>query len=744
MFAWPLATQAVEVDAPLMQVKLVPKTFSGGYHLTCFGANNGSIQTVVTDGTAPYTYSWNTGATTETLEHAIAGTYSVTVTDAQGVTATASIDLLQPKLLEVEATSKLLPGGTHISKAGGNDGKASADVMGGTPPYTYLWSTTNGTAATNGSTKDGVYDLEAGTYSVTVEDVNGCSVSASVTLTEPTPLNVSLSATTYNGGTNISCAKGTDGSITASVTGGIAPYKLAWSNGQFTETATELSAGNHRLLVTDANGVELGAELELIAPSPMQVEVSAPIFSNGFHVSCHSCFNGTVNSTVSGGTAPYQYRWVSKSGAEVGQAAQLANAGEAGYSLEVTDGNGCKAEALIGLKIPERDDWRMGGNTNVQAGQFLGTTDATDVEFRANNQPQLRLGADGVTEVVQQLRMSNLNELVPNENTEEPRILVLNNDGSVAAAPPPPPEGFLPYWQDRHAATCWDAVSSPLEILGSWSYDVNEIYSCPQVNVGLGTDEPIAKLDVRTGSIMIGYAPAYSAPFTDAELDVKGRVIISTQQNVGPAYTNAMLDVRASSNDAAFTIEALDKDGLSSFRVRNNGKVIVGNGAFNDPSIGKASLFLGNEHYNISATAGVGFGLSAHYTENYDLYIPENTSDVRIPNRLEIGTRRIENGPHTDYALTVDGKIVATEIVVTTDEDYWADYVFEENYELRGLNDVESFINENGHLPDVPSAKEIEERGQDLGKMDAILLRKIEELTLYVIELEKKLNEIDL
>ncbi|MFT5280430.1 MAG: hypothetical protein ACI9P8_002071, partial [Bacteroidia bacterium] len=107
------------------------------------------------------------------------------------------------------------------------------------------------------------------------------------------------------------------------------------------------------------------------------------------------------------------------------------------------------------------------------------------------------------------------------------------------------------------------------------------------------------------------------------------------------------------------------------------------------------------------------------------------------------GERRIENGPHTNYALTVDGKIVATEIVVSTDEDYWADYVFQDNYELRSLNDVESFIKENGHLPDVPSADDISKQGQDLAKMDAILLRKIEELTLYVIELEKRLCKED-
>lgn len=109
--------------------------------------------------------------------------------------------------------------------------------------------------------------------------------------------------------------------------------------------------------------------------------------------------------------------------------------------------------------------------------------------------------------------------------------------------------------------------------------------------------------------------------------------------------------------------------------------------------------------------------------------------------KVQIGPEKVSSGPHANYRLSVDGKIVAKEIVVTTDESYWSDYVFEKGYELRPISEVEAFIAEHGHLPDVPSAKEVTENGQDLGRMDAILLRKIEELTLYIIEVEKRLNE---
>ena len=83
--------------------------------------------------------------------------------------------------------------------------------------------------------------------------------------------------------------------------------------------------------------------------------------------------------------------------------------------------------------------------------------------------------------------------------------------------------------------------------------------------------------------------------------------------------------------------------------------------------------------------------------------------------------------------LAVKGKISAQEIQVTLEG--WADFVFEDGYPLRDLRDVKTFVNKNGHLPDVPSAADVRENGVSLGEMDRTLLQKVEELTLYVIEL---------
>lgn len=110
---------------------------------------------------------------------------------------------------------------------------------------------------------------------------------------------------------------------------------------------------------------------------------------------------------------------------------------------------------------------------------------------------------------------------------------------------------------------------------------------------------------------------------------------------------------------------------------------------------------------------------------------------VNTNGSVGIGTTTIPSG----YKLAVNGKIIATEIKVATTP--WPDYVFAPDYKLRSLYEVEQFIKQNQHLPDVPSAKTVESEGMSVGEMNAILLKKIEELTLYMIEQEKRIKTLE-
>ncbi len=105
-----------------------------------------------------------------------------------------------------------------------------------------------------------------------------------------------------------------------------------------------------------------------------------------------------------------------------------------------------------------------------------------------------------------------------------------------------------------------------------------------------------------------------------------------------------------------------------------------------------------------------------------------------------IGGELSFSSPHTGYKLAVNGKTVTKEVIVTIQQ--WADHVFHDGYQLPALDDVRTFISENHHLPGVPSEEEVISQGIPLGEMNKILLTKVEELTLYVINLQKELNEL--
>ena len=115
-----------------------------------------------------------------------------------------------------------------------------------------------------------------------------------------------------------------------------------------------------------------------------------------------------------------------------------------------------------------------------------------------------------------------------------------------------------------------------------------------------------------------------------------------------------------------------------------------------------------------------------------------NTANTWRNGNVSIGTSSTTDGLIT-YKLSVNGKIRATSVKVYTG---WADYVFEKEYQLPTLTEVENFIKQNGHLKDIPSAATVAEEGIDLGEMNKLLLQKIEELTLYLIELNKEIETL--
>lgn len=229
----------------------------------CFG-QSGAISLNVTGGTTPRTYSW-TGpggftSTAQNITNLTAGTYNVTVTDANNCTGTAMATVTGPATgVSVNLASK-----TNVSCNGGSNGTINITTVGGTPNYMYSWS--------DGPTAEDRSGLVAGTYTVTVTDTNGCTATRTETITQPAPLVLSLTKTdpTCPPGSNLPFSA--NGSITVSVSGGSPNYSYVWSDGPTTQNRTGLQAGTYTVTVTDANGCTAMQSVTLVnlfpVPSP--------------------------------------------------------------------------------------------------------------------------------------------------------------------------------------------------------------------------------------------------------------------------------------------------------------------------------------------------------------------------------------------------------------------------------------------------------------------------------------------
>lgn len=299
-----------------------------GTNITCNGSNNGTAKATVTSGTSPFTYLWSPGGgTSATVSNLSAGTYTVNVTDSKGCSATASIKITQPTALAATITK------TNIGPCNGDDnGTAKVTVTGGTPGYTYIWTPAGGTGAT-------ASNLAAGGYTVNITDAHGCTISASVNITEPTPLIITLSSHHNN-----SCNKSNDGAVKATASGGTPAYKYLWSNGKTTQTSAGLSAGTYWITVTDANGCKATDSVYIGEPPPLVV--THTIISE---VLCFGQSNGEASASGSGGTGPYSYKW----NTTPKQKTQTATGLSAGtYVVTVTDSNGCSGTDTVVISQP--------------------------------------------------------------------------------------------------------------------------------------------------------------------------------------------------------------------------------------------------------------------------------------------------------------------------------------------------------------------------------------------------------
>ena len=294
-------------------------------NVSCNGFIDGGATASATGGTSPYTYLWSNSATNASITGVAAGTYTVTITDAIGLTGTTSVSITEPAAI-VAATVV----DSNVSCNGLIDGGATASATGGTMPYTYTWS--------NSATNASITGVAAGTYTVSITDANGCGPdTATVTITEPAVL---VAATVLD--SNASCNGFTDGGATASATGGTMPYSYTWSNSAITASITGVAAGTYTVTVTDNNGCTSTTSINIGEPAMV---VAATVVDST--VSCNGFADGGATATATGGTAPYTYAW-----SNGGTFASITGVAAGVYTVTATDNNGCTSTDFATITQP--------------------------------------------------------------------------------------------------------------------------------------------------------------------------------------------------------------------------------------------------------------------------------------------------------------------------------------------------------------------------------------------------------
>ncbi|PLX13415.1 MAG: hypothetical protein C0594_01210 [Marinilabiliales bacterium] len=300
-------------------------------HLSCYQNQTGTITATLNGGSPPYVYSWshdpsNIYENDSLVTNLDAGTYYLTITDDSLCTVLDTFVITEPLELIASIVST-----TDVSCYLGSDGTITGASSGGTSPYSYLWD-----SGSNSSTATG---LNAGNYTLSITDNNGCQDSISASIGQPSEFTSSIS------GQDASCFGGTDGSVAVSANGGTNPYFYQWNPPQpNTPSVNDCLAGLYSVTISDINGCTTSQQYTVGQPTQITYATSSD------SVTCFGYSDGSASIFVDDGTGTpgYTILWSnSYIGTTVnGLASDI-------YHATITDANGCNVSASVFVPEPQ-------------------------------------------------------------------------------------------------------------------------------------------------------------------------------------------------------------------------------------------------------------------------------------------------------------------------------------------------------------------------------------------------------
>jgi subtilisin-like proprotein convertase family protein len=312
---------SIEADTILEQPSALVSTVDS-QTASCLPTPDGEASIDVFGGVPPYTYLWSNGQMDDVALGLPAGTYYVSVTDANDCILTDSVEVAGTPGIELSATT------IDVSCNGGSDGTGTITATGGSGTYTYNW----GNGLPNSASQN---TLSAQVYVVTVTDEFGCEATIAVEVEEPAAISLNTDVNM------IGCAGSASGSASVQPSGGTFPYTYLWSNGANTSSIENLGVGTYMLTVTDANGCISTTSVFVDESTPVVITVDADA------ADCYGEASGAAQLLVEGGVPPYTYQWPFGLGSDN----DIENVIAGTYEVLITDAAGC--EILQEVVIPQ-------------------------------------------------------------------------------------------------------------------------------------------------------------------------------------------------------------------------------------------------------------------------------------------------------------------------------------------------------------------------------------------------------
>ena len=727
-----------------------PYMYPGTGNVSCASCFDGSITLSVSGGMPPYSYDWSNDSTTQNISGLDTGYYSVTVMDMMGATATQGFNIMYysapppPSGLTVNVMKSDYAGGYNVSCSSCADGWINLMVSGGMPPYQFWWEDNGMETGANRS------NLAAGIYHGRVSSMNGDSAHVYVSLIAPTnQINVQLSANVQGG-----CNGGpVSGNINAMVMGGTPPYTFQWSgpNGMLPDNWQSISVmqeGTYYVTVTDANNATAQGNVNVFPPSAVNVWAEAVEQYGEAHTGC-TVADGTLRIHLQGGQPPYNVNVESGGGkmrdlysnnnSSQNQATEgfyfsintsdtlieLDSLGAGWYNVWVNDMSMCGNGSGVELRQAEPPVVTVSG-TEYENGYYFSCDTCGDAQMSANVAggfgamqyhwfeipvEHAMMNLKGASLFMSENKDFNVNDLPPAVSTSQTanitnaetlhELLVADELGCVGftnfTLEKPKPVNAWGF-SGNDGAGKWLGTNNETDlILKSNNQEGLRLKSTG--NIGIGTSNPQAKLDVNGSAKING---------------LLNLPLIADQTAALGLTCPVLLGMGVDGNVLGLTPE--DECLLSYFNSSQQFWRVNGN-------------FVSWDDDNFIGT-----------TNEMPFRIRTNNQEwvtITTDGRVGINTGNDVNNIPDNYRLAVKGYIIAEDVDVRL-FDSWPDYVFNKDYKLPSLFELEKYIDTNKHLPGIPDASTVKEDGIRLGEMSALTMEKVEELTLYMIQMNKE------